>query len=294
MFSHNLHPEDIDLLLAAEGELSSARSAKIRTHLAQCATCQARLATFDSVMADLSGIVQQSLAPQIRPIDESLVRLKAHMAGAVQDGAKAANSNAGQRQRTWRRFLQPFMLRPMVTATCTGIFLVLLAAVFGAYSTNPMTGRILAKRNRAIVPDQSLTPGSVRNVALSDLCSMDREEPIREISLPLRKAVLQKYGMAAARPDDYEIDLLISPGLGGTDDPRNLWPEPYAPSSWNARDKDDLEEHLHNLVCSNKLELATAQNEISHDWIAAYKKYFHTDRPRRPAGAGLLPSKYGA
>jgi hypothetical protein len=32
-------------------------------------------------------------------------------------------------------------------------------------------------------------------------------------------------------------------------------------------------------VCGGKLDLASAQNEISADWIAAYKKYFHTDRP---------------
>ena len=43
--------------------------------------------------------------------------------------------------------------------------------------------------------------------------------------------------------------------------------------------KDALEEHLHQMVCSGQLDLSTAQRDIATDWIAAYKKYFHTDRP---------------
>jgi len=33
------------------------------------------------------------------------------------------------------------------------------------------------------------------------------------------------------------------------------------------------------MVCSGKLDLSTAQRDIATDWIAACKKYFHTDRP---------------
>jgi hypothetical protein len=33
------------------------------------------------------------------------------------------------------------------------------------------------------------------------------------------------------------------------------------------------------MVCGGQLDLSTAQRDISTDWIAAYKKYFHTDRP---------------
>jgi len=38
-------------------------------------------------------------------------------------------------------------------------------------------------------------------------------------------------------------------------------------------------------VCSGKLDLATAQHDISTDWIAAYKKCFHTNAPLSSAGA---------
>jgi hypothetical protein len=108
---------------------------------------------------------------------------------------------------------------------------------------------------------------------------MAHEDVVREVPTSLCQQVFQEYGIANARADDYEIDYLIAPGLGGVEDIHNLWPEPYTSSMWNARVKDALEEHLHQLVCAGKVDLSTAQNDIATDWIAAYKKYFHTDRP---------------
>jgi hypothetical protein len=43
--------------------------------------------------------------------------------------------------------------------------------------------------------------------------------------------------------------------------------------------KDNLEDRLRQLVCSGGLDLRAAQHDISSDWIAAYKKYFHSDTP---------------
>jgi hypothetical protein len=33
------------------------------------------------------------------------------------------------------------------------------------------------------------------------------------------------------------------------------------------------------MVCDGSLDLTEAQRQIAADWIAAYKKYFHTDTP---------------
>jgi hypothetical protein len=68
-------------------------------------------------------------------------------------------------------------------------------------------------------------------------------------------------------------------GLGGGDDIRNFWPQPYGAPVWNANVKDALEDHLHRMVCEGKLDLATAQHDISKNWITAYKKYLNTDKP---------------
>lgn len=32
------------------------------------------------------------------------------------------------------------------------------------------------------------------------------------------------------------------------------------------------------MVCADKLDLHTTQYDIASDWIAAYKKYFYTDK----------------
>lgn len=95
----------------------------------------------------------------------------------------------------------------------------------------------------------------------------------------MQQAVFHEYGMDGAPPRAYEVDHLITPALGGTDDIRNLWPEPYTSTEWNAHVKDKLEDRLHDLVCGGKLDLATAQRDMASNWIQAYKKYFHADQP---------------
>jgi hypothetical protein len=131
----------------------------------------------------------------------------------------------------------------------------------------------------AVVPSRSLTPGSTRQVAVRDVCVMAHEEVVKAVPAGLRQRVFQEYGIANADANNYEVDYLITPGLGGVEDIRNLWPEPNAFPVWNSRAKDALEERLHQLVCSGELDLPTAQHEISTDWIAAYRKYFSSDVP---------------
>jgi hypothetical protein len=67
--------------------------------------------------------------------------------------------------------------------------------------------------------------------------------------------------------------------LGGAEDIRNLWPQPYNNGVWNARIKDALEDLLRSKVCNGEIDLATAQSEIAQDWVAAYKKHFRTQQP---------------
>jgi hypothetical protein len=99
------------------------------------------------------------------------------------------------------------------------------------------------------------------------------------VPVSLQHKVFEEYGIASAEPRAYEVDYLITPALGGADDIRNLWPQSYSSAVWNARVKDALEDRLHALVCQGSLDLVAAQHDISSDWIAAYRKYFHTDRP---------------
>jgi hypothetical protein len=130
-----------------------------------------------------------------------------------------------------------------------------------------------------LVPESRFTPGATRKATIDELCSSAHEEVIGQVTAPLRNEVLTEYGIAPSHAGEYEIDYLIAPGLGGTENIQNLWPQSYIAVSWNAYAKDALEERLHQMVCGGELELSVAQKDIATDWIAAYKKYLHSDRP---------------
>jgi hypothetical protein len=98
----------------------------------------------------------------------------------------------------------------------------------------------------------------------------------------MQQAVFKEYGVwRIARTREFQVDYLVNPQLGGTGEIRNLWPQPYGPTLWNAHAKDDLEERLHQMVCSREIGISEAQHELATNWIAAYKKYFHTQTPLR-------------
>jgi hypothetical protein len=98
------------------------------------------------------------------------------------------------------------------------------------------------------------------------------------VPVSLQRMVFQEYGIPRADPRGYEVDYLVTPALGGADDIHNLWPHSQS-ATWNARVKDALEDRMRDMVCKGSLSLVDAQQEIATDWISAYKKYFHTDRP---------------
>ena len=131
------------------------------------------------------------------------------------------------------------------------------------------------------MPDSRLTPGAVRQVTARQVCTAAGARENRPPA-SLQTEVFHEYGMDSAKPDGYEVDHLITPALGGSDDIRNLWPESYS-SEWNAHVKDELEDYLHDQVCTGNMDLPTAQREIATNWISAYQKYFHTERPLRRA-----------
>jgi hypothetical protein len=228
------------------------------------------MAEIEQAIADFARAHQQTLDPQLPPIAGPRALLRARLAESA--SKRGADS--------WRRLLY------FTPATHAAAFLcaaVLIAVVVGRilvhHSTLRGANSIVAALERGTLPDRRLTPGATRRVAISDVCSMAHEEVVEAVATSLRQEVFREYGIVNAHPDDYEVDYLIAPGLGGAEDIHNLWPEPNTSRTWNAHVKDALEERLHQMVCGGELDLSTAQRDIATDWIAAYKKYFHTNRP---------------
>ncbi len=71
-----------------------------------------------------------------------------------------------------------------------------------------------------------------------------------------------------------EIDHLISRELGGADDVKNLWPESYGSSPWNAHLKDKLENRLHKEMCAGHIGLQATRDMLVNDWRKACRVYY--------------------
>src|ERR1700761_882005 len=130
----------------------------------------------------------------------------------------------------------------------------------------------------ADIPDPKITPGVAREgVTKADLCPVAHTPALRNVSQADKHKVFKSYDLVGNHsgycnvPEGCEVDHLISLEIGGANDVKNLWPQPYGGTIWNAHAKDKLENKLHALVCSGKITLDEAQTEIATNWIDAYK-----------------------
>jgi hypothetical protein len=259
MFKDPGHLSDEDILLVLDGESSRRLARSAQEHLAACWECRSR-------MGELEGTIEAFVSLHRRTLDPVLPDPKGPTALLR---ARLAEAAAEQPSFTSSPFLRLPVLARAFAYLCAAVFVAGLGGLLFLKHRQPCP---LSLANRTI-PDPRLTPGATRPVNLGDVCSMPHEEVVRDVSGSLRQQVFREYGIVNPRAEDYEVDYLIAPGLGGTEDIRNLWPQPSTSSAWNAQKKDALEERLHELVCDGELDLHTAQKAIATDWITAYEKY---------------------
>lgn len=151
----------------------------------------------------------------------------------------------------------------------------------GAVATEPGTGE-----PAPLEPNPQITPGATLPVTKDDICVPGYSQKVRNVPADVKRQAYANYNIANHRAGDYEVDHLISLELGGSNSIKNLWPQSYRTQPWNAHVKDKLENALHDDVCSDRVDLRTAQQEIASDWIGAYKREFHTSVPLSVASGG--------
>ena len=285
------HPTDEELLLIADAQaLAGRRGRAVRQHVAECARCAARRSR---LAADLAAAAALWRGPAAGTDAERLPdagrgaagRERAHRAARVRLAA-ALDARAARDASGWRRLpVGARTLLPAAAAALVALALVTappLLRVDPAESGPPRVAGVEepTPAELRLRPDRRLTPGAVRPVTAAEACRGDRPSvPATAAGVP--REVFARYGIDYGRAAEYELDFLITPELGGAADPRNLWPQPYGATVWNAYVKDELEQHLGRMVCAGTLDLATAQRDIATDWIGAYRRYFDTRRPRR-------------
>ena len=91
-----------------------------------------------------------------------------------------------------------------------------------------------------------------------------KDESYDRYGLPRgHRSSIDEHGVRHAA---YEVDHLVPLELGGSPtDIRNIWPQPMAA----AKQKDEVENELHDLVCSGRMSLSLAQSAIARDWKTA-------------------------
>ena len=272
------HLSEQELLLTADRELSPRRLAQARRHLAECPSCCARMSTIERTLTETTELCRQDLSTPLPPISAARARLRMRLAELSQQSTPAAACWVGR----W--------------VFACGALLIAGVAAFGLLDdrTTALSSRSRDRESGVfLLPRADLTPGTTRPVSISDVCGAGRYGRTQPIPVSVRQSVFQSYGADYGRAAAYELDHLITPELGGTSDASNLWPQPYARTLWNAYVKDELELHFHRLACAGTIDFTTAQREIASDWIAAYKRYFNTDRPLRDYASSPLTERDG-
>lgn len=267
-----VHITDQQILLYTDGELPWHDAIRIRTHMALCVACRTRMEHIRCTLSSVAQTHQQASEP-IAHLSGPRALLKARLAELAHNPSPHSSGQL--------RFARSLVY------LCA---LALLAAI--GVGVSRQYSRARSNTNFALLPDPTYTPGSTRQVSLAEICSVDRDEVVRNVPAPVQQRVFQEYGIKGLPATDFEVDYLITPGLGGSDDVRNLWPEPHS-NTWNSYVKDQLEDHLHRMVCDGKLNLDEAQRDIATNWISAYKKYFHTEQPLgNPLDAALIQNPH--
>ena len=264
------HVSDEELLLLEDGELRPRRRARVQGHLRTCRTCAERGRMLRETLEALTGACRDAGEPGPQA-HRSRSRLLERMAEEPERPAGAGS------RALWADLLQP--RRTLAAAGLAAAGLLVALAMPPGEDDTVLPAPAGATRREAALPRPDLTPGAARQVSVDEVCG-EANTPGPLVAASVARRVFEDYGADYRRAAEYELDFLITPELGGTADARNLWPQPYGSTQWNAYVKDELEQLFRRLVCEGAIDISTAQREMATDWIAAYRRYFDTDHPR--------------
>jgi hypothetical protein len=125
-----------------------------------------------------------------------------------------------------------------------------------------------------IRPDAKLTPGAIATLNTGKVCTRGYSDTVRRTSAAMKARVFKAYGLTNTPGPDFEVDHRVPLSLGGADVERNLWPQSYFTTPWNAHVKDKLEYYIWRRVCIQKtMTLLEGQRLFEGDWIRAYTDY---------------------
>ncbi len=115
------------------------------------------------------------------------------------------------------------------------------------------------------LPNTDCTPGAIYKTATKQqICIPGYSTLSRSVNEKTKQEVFKEYNITGSY-GDYEVDHLVSLQLGGSNDVSNLWPESYN-DVLGAKQKDKVENYLHQKVCKGEITLKQAQTMIARNW----------------------------
>jgi hypothetical protein len=139
------------------------------------------------------------------------------------------------------------------------------------------------------LPDRACSPGAILTTDTSVICVPGYSKTVRDVPTSEKQQVFAEYGIDWSLRSEYEVDHIVSLELGGSNDISNLFPDSYS-IQYGARIKDKLEDDLHELVCTHRLSLTVAQDEIATDWL----KYYLVTQDNSDTAPPLPPAESSA
>lgn len=127
-------------------------------------------------------------------------------------------------------------------------------------------------------PDPRCTPGAATAAVTQSnikttICVQHYTYTIRASQTEtgrLKPKAMAAYGEVLTTRPTTELDHLVPLELGGSNDARNLWPQPSdLPGRAYLNRKDGVEGSLRAAVCAGRTTLAAARNAIAANWTTA-------------------------
>ena len=223
------------LLLLQEGELDPADLERAEQHLHGCPLCMERLA--------LARAAEVHLPKAQAPLPAAAAARQRLLTTLQAAGTQRESTTLLRLAEHARSFLQP----PMLFRVGAVLALLVVAATFRQV-TRPLQELMGAYEDTGPEPDHALTPGSALPMTAREVCQRTDADQDPPVAPDVKRAVFRAYRMSDRTARAYQVDYLINPQLGGDNTLRNLWPEPYHATVWNAVAKDALEARLHGMV----------------------------------------------